>query len=34
MAGLVRSTVCGGYVDLGVLSPAGTTVNVDVALCH
>jgi len=33
-AGIVRSTVCGGYVDLGVIPASGTTVNVDVALCH
>jgi hypothetical protein len=33
-AGIVRSSVCGGYVDLGIIPAAGTTVNVDLALCH
>jgi hypothetical protein len=33
-AGIVRSSVCGGYVDLGVIPAAGTTVNVDVSTCH
>jgi hypothetical protein len=32
-AGIVRSAVCGGYVDLGVLPALGTTVTVDVAMC-
>jgi len=26
--------VCGGFVDLGVVSASGTTVNVDVAGCQ
>jgi hypothetical protein len=34
MAGIVRSAVCGGFVDLGVVPAAGTTVNVDVANCQ
>jgi hypothetical protein len=33
-SGIVRSAVCGGYVDLGVIPATGTTVTVDVALCH
>jgi len=33
-AGIVRSAVCGGFVDLGVVSASGTTVNVDVAGCQ
>src|SRR6185295_14384255 len=32
--GIVRSAVCGGFVDLGVVSASGTTVNVDVAGCQ
>jgi len=31
---IVRSTVCGGFVDLGVVPAAGTTVTVDVATCQ
>jgi len=34
MAGIVRSGVCGGFVDLGVVSAVGTTVTVDVAGCQ
>ena len=33
-AAIVRSTVCGGFVDLGVVPAAGTTVTVDVASCQ
>jgi len=33
-AGIVRSVVCGGYVDLGVLPALGTTITVDVAMCQ
>ena len=33
-AGIVRSAVCGGFVDLGVVPAAGTTVTVDVASCQ
>jgi hypothetical protein len=33
-APIVRSTICNGFVDLGVVSAAGTTVNVDVATCQ
>ncbi len=33
-ATLVRSGVCGGFVDLGVVPAAGTTVTVDVATCQ
>jgi hypothetical protein len=33
-AAVTRSAVCGGYVDLGVISAAGTTVTVDVAMCQ
>jgi hypothetical protein len=33
-ATIVRSPVCGGGVDLGVVPAAGTTVTVDLATCH
>jgi hypothetical protein len=33
-ASLMRSVVCGGYVDVGVVPATGTTVNVDVATCQ
>jgi hypothetical protein len=33
-AAIVRSTVCGGFVDLGVVPATGTTVDVDVATCQ
>ena len=33
-AGIVRSIVCGGFVDLGVLPSLGTTVTVDVSMCQ
>jgi TctA family transporter len=33
-AAIVRSTVCGGFVDLGVVPATGTTINVDVATCQ
>ena len=33
-AAVVRSTVCGGFVDLGVVPATGTTVTVDVASCQ
>jgi hypothetical protein len=31
---IVRSTVCNGFADLGVVPASGTTVNVDVATCQ
>jgi hypothetical protein len=31
---IVRSTICNGFVDLGVVAASGTTVNVDVATCQ
>ena len=31
---IVRSTGCNGFVDMGVVPAAGTTVNVDVATCQ
>jgi hypothetical protein len=31
---IVRSAVCGGFVDLGVVPQTGTTVTVDVATCQ
>ena len=33
-AAITRSTVCGGYTDLGVIPAAGTTVAVDVGTCQ
>lgn len=33
-ATLVHSTVCSGFVDLGIIPAAGTTVTVDVANCQ
>jgi hypothetical protein len=33
-AALVRSSVCSGFADLGVIPAAGTTVTVDVANCQ
>ena len=33
-AAIVRSTVCGGFVDLGVVPALGTTVTVDVGNCQ
>jgi hypothetical protein len=33
-APVVRSSVCGGYVDVGVIPATSTTVTVDVSTCH
>ena len=33
-AAVVRSAVCNGFVDLGVVPSGGTTVTVDVATCQ
>ncbi len=33
-APVVRSAVCGGFADVGIIPAVGTTVTVDVATCH